>query len=157
MNSTSLPWARRAALLAINLLFLMVWGFAGLAKLNGMPSWFDGKFGKTFLATFPGLTPSFWLLAAAEVLAFLLAAAALVRGDFLERRQPSLLIWMLVWSLFVFVQLGFGQWLTAEYNGTAQLFGYFAGTLIALHFVQAKLGVVHETEHPLHSTTSALR
>ena len=45
----------------------------------------------------------------------------------------------LVWSLFVFVQLGFGQWLTAEYNGTQQLFMYFCGTLLALYFVAPSL------------------
>ena len=56
--------ARGGALLAINLLFLMVWGFAGIDKLrSGVPPWFDGKFGKTILATFPGLTALFWLLA----------------------------------------------------------------------------------------------
>jgi hypothetical protein len=42
---------------------------------------------------------------------------------------------MLAWSLFVFVQLGFGQWLTADYGATVQMFTYFAGTLVALHFV----------------------
>jgi hypothetical protein len=42
---------------------------------------------------------------------------------------------MLVWSLFVFIQLGFGQWLTAEYNGAFQIFTYFGVTLIALQFV----------------------
>ena len=130
---------RSGALLAINLLFLMVWGFTGLGKLkSGVPSWFAGKFGGTFLAQFPGLTASFWLLAIVETLAFLLAVAALVRGDFLGRRPPTLLALMLVWSLFVFVQLGFGQWLTSEFNGAAQQFSYFAGTLIALHFVTAK-------------------
>jgi hypothetical protein len=41
--------------------------------------------------------------------------------------------------LFVFVQLGFGQWLTAEYNGTHQLFMYFCGTLLALDFVAPSL------------------
>jgi hypothetical protein len=35
----------------------------------------------------------------------------------------------------VFIQLGFGQWLTAEYNGTFQLFAYFGVTLVALQFV----------------------
>src|SRR5262245_772453 len=129
-------WTRCGALLAINILFLMIWGFTGLAKLmQGKPSWFGDKFGATFLAKFPGLTLSFWLLAAAELLAFLLALAALVRGDFLDKRDPQLLKSMLVWSLFVFVQLGFGQWLTNEFNGTAQLFAYFAGTLVGLHFV----------------------
>lgn len=122
---------RIGALLAINLLFLMVWGFTGLGKVHGgVPSWFGDKFGATFLARFPGLTVSFWLLAAAEVLAFALALVALFRGEFLGRRQPTWLTVMLVWSLFVFVQLGFGQWLTAEYNGTFQLFAYFGVTLL---------------------------
>jgi hypothetical protein len=129
---------RCGALLAINLLFLMVWGFTGIGKLfDGMPPWFPDKFGQTILAQFPGLAASFWLLAAAEVLAFGLALAALLRGEFLNRRSPTGLTTMLVWSLFVFIQLGFGQWLTAEYNGTFQLFAYFGVTLVALQFVNA--------------------
>jgi len=136
MNSMLSSLVRPGALLAINLLMLMVWGFTGPGKLrDGVPSWFDGKFGKTFLATFPGLTASFWLLALAETLAFVLALVALVRGEFLGRRPPTWLAVMLMWSLFVFVQLGFGQWLTGEFSGTAQLFAYFAGTLVALHYV----------------------
>ena len=131
--------ARGGALLAINLLFLMVWGFAGIDKLrNGVPPWFDGKFGKTFLATFPGLTASFWLLAAAEIFAFVLALVALLRGEFLGRKPATWLTLMLVWSLFVFLQLGLGQWLTAEYTGTFQQFVYFGVTLVALQFVLAK-------------------
>jgi hypothetical protein len=92
---------------------------------------------QTILARFPGLVASFWLLAAAEVLAFGLAFAALLRGEFFGRRPPACLTTMLVWSLFVFIQLCFGQWLTAEYNGTFQLFAYFGVTLVALQFVNA--------------------
>ena len=79
----------RGALLAINLLFLMIWGFAGLGKLfTGIPSYFPEKFGPTFLAHFPGLTGTFWILTLSEVLAFSLAALSLVTGDagFMERR-----------------------------------------------------------------------
>ena len=134
--SPSLP--RCGALLAINLLFLMVWGFTGIGKLlDGVPPWFGDKFGQTILARLPGLTASFWLLAAAELFAFALAAVALLRGEFLGRRPQTWLILMLVWSLFVFIQLGFGQWLTAEYNGAFQLFAYFGVTLVALQFVNA--------------------
>src|SRR5687768_11248700 len=98
--------ARAGALLAMNLLFIIVWGFAGVSKImNGMPSWFPGKFGKTFLGTFPGLTATFWLLALSELLALALAVVALVRGEFLERKPPAVLPLMLTWSLFVFVQL----------------------------------------------------
>jgi hypothetical protein len=124
---------RAGTLLAINLLFVTVWGFAALSKLvNGMPSWFNGKFGQTVLAKFPGLTASFWLLALSELLALALAVAALGRGEFLGRRAPALLSAGLVWSLLVFVQLGFGQWLSSDFNGAFQQFVYFSGTLVAL-------------------------
>jgi len=136
MNSILTRSLRAATLLAINLLFLMVWGFTGLGKvIDGPPAWFPEKFGATMLAKFPGLTATFWLLALGEVLAFALAGAALVRREFLGKHPPALLAAMLVWSLFLFVQLGLGQWLTAEFNATQQLFMYFCGTLIALGFV----------------------
>jgi len=126
--------SRSAALLAINLLFVMVWGFAGIGKLlEGIPPWFGDKFGRTFLAAFPGLTLTFWILALSEIAALLLGVVALLRLEFLGGTR--LLKWLtatLVWSLFVFLQLGFGQWLTAEYNGAFQQFVYFSGTLIAL-------------------------
>ena len=137
MKLMLVSFSRVGALLAINLLFIMVWGFAGLGKLlNGMPSWFDSKFGSTILARVPGLTITFWLLAGSELLALLLAAIALLRGEFLGRFRPTWLTAMLVWSLFVFVGLCFGQWLTADFNGTFQLFTYFGVTLVALHFVK---------------------
>ncbi|MCW5558179.1 MAG: hypothetical protein KIT22_10160 [Verrucomicrobiae bacterium] len=129
--------ARSVALLAINLLFLMVWGFSGVRKLlQGFPAWFPEKFGATFLATFPGLHASFWMLVLAELLALLLAVVALLRGEFFGRRLPLLLQGMLAWSLLVFVQLGFGQWLTGDFASAAQLFAYFAGTLICLRYVE---------------------
>jgi hypothetical protein len=132
MNSHFL---RAGALLAINVLFLVVWGFAGIGKLiDGVPPWFGDKFGPTFLAKFPGLTATFWMLAISEVLAFALAAITLLSGEFLRRKPPVLLQATLVWSLFVFIQLGFGQWLTLEYNGAFQQFMYFSGTMVSLAF-----------------------
>ena len=132
----NLRMVRAGALLAINFVFLSIWGFAAIGKvMNGMPSWFPGKFGKTFFGTFPGLTATFWLLALSELLALILAVAALARLEFLERKPAAFLPAMLAWSLFVFVQLGFGQWLTNEFNGAFQQFMYFSGTLLALQFV----------------------
>ena len=132
----NLRMVRAGALLAINFLFLSIWGFAAIGKvMNGMPSWFPGKFGKTFLGTFPGLTATFWLLTLSELLALTLAVIALARLEFLERKPTAFLPAMLAWSLFVFVQLGFGQWLTNEFNGAFQQFMYFSGTLLTLQFV----------------------
>jgi hypothetical protein len=136
MNSLLSALARPGALLAINLLFIVIWGFAALSKVSGgMPKWFGDKFGKTFLAIFPGLTVTFWLLTAAEVLALCLGLVALLRTEFLGRRPPVWLVATLVWSMFVFLQLGFGQWLTSEFNGAFQQFVYFGVTLVALQVV----------------------
>jgi hypothetical protein len=112
-----------------------------LAKLkSGVPEWFAGKFGATFLARIPGLTATFWILAISEVLVALIATAALLRLEFLGRKPPALLATTLVGSLFVFLQLGFGQWLTDEFNGAFQQFVYFGLTLFALHTVAALAG-----------------
>lgn len=126
-----------AALLAINLLFLIIWGLATFSKIqSGFPSWFPEKFGPTFLASFPGLKATFWLLTISELFGFLLAAVALLKFEFFGRNSPVVLSWMLVWSLFIWCQLSLGQWLTNEFNAAAQLFSYFGLTLFTLYFVQ---------------------
>ncbi len=136
MSSHAHTFLRSGALLAINLLFLNIWGFAGISKVrDGIPPWFGDKFGKTFFASFPGLSATFWLLALSELLALALAVLALLSAEFLERRPLKLLPGALVWSLFVFLQLGFGQWLTNDFNGAFQHFVYFGVTVVALQFV----------------------
>lgn len=131
-------WLRFVTLLALNLLYLMVWGFAGISKVrDGMPSWVPEKFGGTILAKFLRFTATLWLLTASELTLFALALAALVCGEFLGRRGPGFLLATLAGSLLVFLQLGFGQWLTNEFNGAFQQFVYFGLTLLAIHTVLA--------------------
>lgn len=133
----SLLCIRPAALLSILLLFATTWGMAGPGKLlSGPPEWFSGKFGTTFLATFPGLTVSFYSLALGEVAAAVLALLALLRLEFLPGRSTAFTQWMLVLSLLLFVQLGFGQRLVQEFNSAASLFFYFGATLLALTYVR---------------------
>jgi hypothetical protein len=127
---------RAGSLLAVNLLFLMMWGFAGIDKVRtGVPTWFGSKFGATFLAKFPGLTATFWLLAASELVGFALALAALGRVEFLRNQTPKLMLTTLVWSLFIFLELAFGLWLSSDFNGTFNMFVYFGITLFILHYV----------------------
>ena len=133
MNAYSPRFFRAATLLAINLLYLMIWGFAGISKvIDGMPPWFGDKFGATILGKTLGLAATFWILTVYELLALTLAGVALLRFEFARRCPPHFLITTLVWSLFVFLQLGFGQWLTGEFNGAFQQFMYGSGTLVAL-------------------------
>jgi hypothetical protein len=128
-------FARSGPLLAINVLFLMVWGFAGIGKLvGGYPAWFTDKFHSTMLAMFPGLTASFWILGTAELIGFGLGLVALARLEFL--REPLWLARMLTWSLFTFLMLSFGLWLTHDAMGAFQQFCYFTGTILALFFTK---------------------
>src|SRR5436189_170514 len=92
MRVMLVSFPRIGALLSVNLLFLLMWGFAAIGKVRGgMPSWFSSKFGETILARFPGLPLSFWLLTGAELLALLLGAIALIRFEFLGRCRPTFL------------------------------------------------------------------
>ena len=128
-------FVRSGPLLAINIFFLLLWGFAGISKvLSGYPDWFPQKFGSTFMATFPGLKATYWTLAAAELAAFSLAVVALFRLEFL--REPLWLSRMLAWSLFVFIMLAFGLWLTQDPVGGFQQFCYFSGATMMLFVVQ---------------------
>jgi hypothetical protein len=132
------PWARCGALLSILLLFLVTWGLAGPKKLfsSGVPEWFTGKFGETFLATVPGMWVSFYSVALFETVAALLALIALVRLEFLPRRALDFTYATVVASLLIFVQLGFGMRLVADHAGAASLFFYFGATLVTLLFVR---------------------
>lgn len=137
MHARLRRWCEDGTRLAINGLFLMVWGFAAWGKVrDGMPSWFTEKFGPTVLGAFPGVKAAFWGLTGAEILGAVLAMTAMVRLEFL-RSSPA--VWLeatIVWSLFVFLALGFGLWLTNDFNGGFQQFMYFCGTLVALQMVR---------------------
>jgi hypothetical protein len=132
MTLPSRSWPDRLVSLAVTLLFLMVWGFTGFGKLvDGFPEWFAEVFGKTLLATVPGLRASYWMLALVESAAAVLCALSLLRLEFLGGRPARFLNAALVLGLFNFLLLGFGKWLTQDFNGAFQLFLYFSGTLVA--------------------------
>jgi len=142
MAKPTSDWSRLPVLLAINLLFLMVWGFAGLGKfLDGYPGWFEEVFGKTFLGRFPGTCAAYWGIAVLEVLGAILALGALLRREFLGRRSPDWLLATAVLSLFVFIVLGFGKWLTQDFAGAFQLFLYFSASLLAVREVREGIPV----------------
>lgn len=136
MNALLDRWGRPLLRGAITLLFLQIWGFAAASKwTGGQPAWFAEKFGPTILGRFPGVAASFWLVTLAETVTFLLVLASLLRGEFLRPGAPAWLTAGLLASLWVFVQLGFGLWLTQDFNGAFQQFVYFGVTLLALRAV----------------------
>lgn len=127
----------------IALLLSMTWGIPGAGKLagGGVPGWFADQFGKTFLATVPGLTASFYSIAVLEAIASLVAIASMLRGEFLRSVRPDFLYAAIVLSLLLFVQLSLGKQLVADFAGTHDLFMYFAAGL-------AMLFAVRSLDHP---------
>ncbi len=130
---------RTTVLLSSALLLTMTWGFSGVSKLvaGGVPEWFTSTFGPTILAKFPGLGPSFYSLAAFETLAGVVALGSLLGGEWLRSRPPLLLYVAICASLLLFVQLSFGKQLLSDFDGSHDLFMYFAGSLVMLMAVRA--------------------
>jgi hypothetical protein len=131
--------------LLIPLLLLMTWGIGGTSKLfaGGVPEWFSQQFGKTFLASFPGLTASFYSIAILETLAALIALTSLVRGEFLRASRPTFLYAAIAASLLLFVQLSVGKQITFDFAGSHDLFMYFAGSLVMLLVVRTLDSSIH--------------
>lgn len=139
MNSAaSSKLIRSGTLLAINLLLLSTWALAGPTKFGGggVPQWFVDSFGKSFLATFPGMAVAYYSIAILETVAAVTALGALVKGEFVRQIRPIWLEATLVLSLIIFVQLGFGQRLIGDFDKAAMLFNYFAGTAVCLLLVK---------------------
>ena len=139
----------RATVLSLSALLLtLTWGVAGAGKLlaGGVPDWFAEQFVKTFLASFPGLTASFYSIAVLEGLAAVAAVVSLLRGEFLRNRPPTLLYAALFLSLLLFVQLNFGKQLLADFDGTHDLFMYFAGTVVLLLAVRSLEAPAHRPQ-----------
>lgn len=125
---------RSSVFVLIGILLAFTWGLPGFAKLfgSGVPNWFNEQFGKTFLATFPGMTVSFYSIAVLECIAAVLAAASLLRGEFLPGRSATILKITLLLSMAIFVQLGFGRRLIESHDDAHSLFMYATATLVLL-------------------------
>lgn len=140
MHSLASDRFMRVAIFSLCALLLAItWGIAAAGKLfsGGVPGWFTEQFGKTFLASFPGLAASFYSIALLEAVAALAALGSLLSGEFLRARSPVLLYAAVFLSLLLFVQLNFGKQLLADFDGTHDLFMYFAGTLVMFAAVRS--------------------
>ncbi len=126
-------------LLPVYALFLPIWLLAGGRKLlgPGVPQGFRDRFQDTVLATFPGITVSFYQIAVLEGIAALIFAASLVRGEFRAGRERPLLHAGLWCSMLLFAMLAFGQRLSGDNDGAASLFFYFGATAAIALYVQS--------------------
>jgi hypothetical protein len=105
---------------------------------KGLPEWFTKQFEHTFLATIPGLTLSYYLLATMEGIVFILVVVSLFMGDWRPAKaQKNWLKLAIAFGALTFGALGFGQNLTSDFAGAAELFAYFGATLVVWMVVSA--------------------
>ena len=122
--------------------YLMVGGlmfYSGKEKLfdddGNAPSYIKDQFKGTFLDTIPGADAAWVILGLLEFGVFVLLVASLIRLEFLPHKDKSILQVGLATALLTFAFLAFGQTATKQYEGTAQLYTYFASTVIILILV----------------------
>ncbi len=113
---------------AISLIFAVLFGTAAMDKLKSTttPEWFIKQFENTLIGKIPdGAKRGYWVIAALE----LLLAVAFLASFF----SPAVLDFALVGSLFVFGILCFGLRLASDFQGSANMFIYFAATLVSVY------------------------
>jgi hypothetical protein len=113
--------------IAITFIFAVLFGTSAFDKLKSkvVPDWFIQQFSKSLLGPFPGFVKfAFWQITILETLLFLGFLSSLV--------FPSLLLYSLLTSLFLFGALCFGLRITSDFQGSANMFTYFAATLISI-------------------------
>jgi len=116
-----------AVTLAIQFIFTILFGTAAWDKIKGTvaPDWFLKSFEPTVISKLPGgAKAAFWMIAALEsafAVAFPLSVA-----------MPMILPFALVGALFFFGALCFGLRITGDFQGSANMFIYFAVTLLGM-------------------------
>ena len=76
------------------------------------------------------------ILAILEALVFLGFAVSLLSGEFLPHRRKSWLLGSAIASLPVFALLVLGDNMTAQHDGVASLYTYFAATILVVLLVR---------------------
>lgn len=115
---------------AISFIFSVLFGTAAIDKFKSLqtPDWFVKQFENTFISKFPsGAKIGYWKIATFEAILSILFVASFF--------NTALLSIALVGSLFMFGALCFGLRLISDFQGSANMFIYFAAALISLSVI----------------------
>jgi hypothetical protein len=117
--------------IAIIFIFTVLMGTAAWSKFQSLstPEWFKKQFENTIVSKLPfGPALAYWKIAIFEAILALVFIASLF--------MPILLPYALTGSLFLFASLCFGLRIAGDFQGSANMFIYFAATLISLQMVR---------------------
>lgn len=115
---------------AIIFIFTVLFGTAAYEKWKSLqtPEWFIKQFSNTFISKMPGgASAGYWFVAIFELV--------LTMTFVLSLFNLSLLPIALTGALFIFGILLFGLRIINDFQGSANMFTYFAATLVSLYLV----------------------
>jgi hypothetical protein len=122
--------------------YLMVGGlmfYSGKEKLfdddGNAPAGVKQQFAGTWIDTFPGTDAAWVILGILEFGVFALLLASVIMLEFLPHRDKWLLQLGLSVALLTFACLAFGQTVTSQFAGVADLYFYFGATVVTLILV----------------------
>ncbi len=113
---------------AIIFIYVALFGTAAWDKLKSFttPEWFIKQFEPTFIAKMPGgAKAGYWMIAFFEATLTLAFLASAVYTDLLQ--------YALCGALYLFGMLLIGLRVTYDFQGSANMFTYFAATLLSLY------------------------
>lgn len=128
-------------ILPFYLVYISTFGLASFEKFktfpNYAPAWFQKQFEETILNVFSSaMTVQYYMIATLEGVITLGFVLSLLRKEFLPRQSKRLLLGSLVLSEFSFAILGFGQRMTRDFHGAAELFSYFGVTAVIILYLE---------------------
>lgn len=129
----------REKTIAIQLMLLSIFAIEAREKWmdHGVPEWFSTKFAHTWLTGLPGgLDFSWYLITLIETVIAVAALVSIGRGEFIVRRDQTVLRTALMMSLGLFIMLGFGGRVSGDHAIAAHSFMYFTGTLLSLSMIE---------------------
>ncbi|NDE15155.1 hypothetical protein EBZ80_09525 [bacterium] len=133
----------RGKTVAIQLMLLSIFAVEAREKWmsHGIPEWFTTKFAHTWLVDLPGgLDFSWYLISIIETVIAVAALVSIARGEFLGRRDQTVLRAALMLSIGLFIMLGFGGRVSGDHAIAAHSFMYFTGTMLSLFMIERSEG-----------------
>lgn len=131
------PIARNLSFLAIYAVYGLTFLLAGGSKFKEkkVPDWFRNQFESSLMAKFPGISVSYWSIALLEILVPCILVVSLLKMEFAVGANHFFLQIAISLASLIFAMLGFGLRLVGDFQGAANLFFYFTGTLITQIFI----------------------
>ena len=115
---------------AIIFIFTVLFGTAALDKWKSLkaPEWFVKSFQNTWISKMPGgAVMGYWMIATIEMVLFILFLSSFL--------LMPILPFALIGAMFLFGLLCLGLRLTSDFQGSANMFIYFAAALICLNVI----------------------